>query len=80
VIILTVRISTWYVNAKKIFLSLSQDFVAGCFGGAGQLITGHPFDTIKVVSQRRLNDIVSWMLHAALQLLHSLTLTVSVGA
>jgi len=28
--------------------SMAQDFVAGCFGGAGQLVSGHPFDTIKV--------------------------------
>lgn len=27
-----------------------QDFIAGCFGGAGQLISGHPFDTIKASS------------------------------
>lgn len=27
---------------------VAQDFVSGCFGGAAQLVVGHPFDTIKV--------------------------------
>lgn len=31
--------------------SATQDFVAGCFGGAAQLVVGHPFDTIKVKLQ-----------------------------
>lgn len=39
-----------------------QDFIAGCFGGAAQLVVGHPFDTIKVettgLDEYRPNDLV----------------------
>lgn len=42
--------SSWHRDASALLHAavLVQDFVAGCFGGAAQLITGHPFDTIKV--------------------------------
>lgn len=37
---------------------LLQDFIAGCFGGAAQLVSGHPFDTIKVmIAVKAMNEI-----------------------
>lgn len=30
---------------------MALDFVAGCLGGVGGLVVGHPFDTVKVMMQ-----------------------------
>lgn len=44
---------------------LAKDLIAGCFGGIGIAVAGHPFDTIKV-------NILFWMDHLIFPLLNTI--------